>query len=139
MRDLPVKVILAESAYQAIASESAKSLEVETGGLLVGRRAYYKDSPLVVVLHASGPGRAADQQTLQFSPDHKALQAELGGDKPEVVLQAIRALELMGRSAGTSRPAIEHLLQRAKQLETESNHPCWKFVRFSAEALLESL
>lgn len=77
MQDLPVKVILAESAYQVIASETADSLEVETGGLLVGRRVYYKNSPLIVVLHASGPGRAADRQTLQFAPDHKALQAAL--------------------------------------------------------------
>lgn len=77
MGKVPVRAILAESAYQAIASETVNSPEVETGGLLIGRRIYHKGTPLIVVLHASGPGRSADRQVLQFAPDHERLQREL--------------------------------------------------------------
>jgi hypothetical protein len=34
-------------------------------------------------------------------------------------------------------PAVEKLRQRAAELESTSTHPCWMFVRFSAEAMLQ--
>ena len=69
----------------------------------------------------------------------QVLQTEIQDERPEVVLQAIRTLQLMGPAAGQSRPAVEQLLERRRKSEAESDHPCWMFVRFSAEALLEPL
>ena len=77
MTNTPVKAYLAESAWLVIATETARTPALETGGLLIGRRIYYGKWPLLFVLHASGPGSSAFHDTLQFAPDHETLQAEL--------------------------------------------------------------
>lgn len=71
-------------------------------------------------------------------PALESLTAALELDEPEVVLAAMRSLELLGDGARSVRHAIERTLERARTLEASSTHPCWMFVRFSAEAWLEA-
>jgi hypothetical protein len=115
-----------------------------------------------VALTATGPPSAMAQDALRHAlrdaepsvrvqaatalathGDHQqalpVLEAELRSSRPEVVLQAVRALQLMKQAALPARPAIQAALDRARQSETAAGHPCWMFVRFSAEAALEAL
>ena len=60
----------------------------------------------------------------------------LGATDPDIVLPAMRALELAGMESDGVRSAVESVLERAKKEEAQQTHDCWMFVRFSAEALL---
>ncbi|MCB0209625.1 MAG: Mov34/MPN/PAD-1 family protein [Anaerolineae bacterium] len=72
-------LILFSSKYalEPIRAETMAHPHLETGGLLVGCRIAYKNSPVLVVLHASGPGEQADRQPWQYTPDSDALQGYL--------------------------------------------------------------
>ncbi len=74
----------------------------------------------------------------------RVLRAELEGDRPDAVLHAMRTLQLIA-AADDGLPAIDDLRavvdrlhRRAQELEENETHPCWMFVRFSAEATLDS-
>lgn len=67
------------------------------------------------------------------------LAEALSHRQPEAVLHAVRSLELLGASARPVRKDVQQVLKRAHERENEGKHPCWMFVRFSAEALLEEL
>ena len=60
-------------------------------------------------------------------------------DQVEAILHAMRALELLGEAARPVAPAIRRALYRAREREATQKNPCWMFVRFSAEATIESL
>ena len=66
----------------------------------------------------------------------KVLVESLEHPTVEIRLHAVRSLELLGHKATEARPAIETMLSEAVRREQE--HPCWMFVRFSAEAALEN-
>ena len=67
-----------------------------------------------------------------------ALASELEHERPEATLHAMRTLELLGSEARPVRPAVLRVLERAEKGEAAGEHPCWMFVRFSAEALCEA-
>ncbi len=65
------------------------------------------------------------------------LLAELDSEQPEVVLHAIRTLQRMPSLDPSLLPTVEKVKERAAHLEETSEDPCWMFVRFSAEAILQ--
>jgi hypothetical protein len=67
----------------------------------------------------------------------RVLLAELKSESPDVVLHAIRTVQQMPSLDSSLLPAVKNLKERAARLETTSEHPCWMFVRFSAEAILQ--
>jgi arylsulfatase A-like enzyme len=67
------------------------------------------------------------------------LTKHLESDPVEVVLHAMRSLELLGPAAKPATREIQQVLQRAATEETTAGaHACWMFVRFSAEAALSN-
>ena len=60
----------------------------------------------------------------------------INGENVDVMLRAIRTLQLYRQTAKPNREQIETLLRRAEMGEASAVHPCWMFVRFSADALL---
>ena len=69
------------------------------------------------------------------------LTTALGSSNPDIVLPAMRVLELAGTKsddirADKIRSVVESVLVRAQQGEARQEHDCWMFVRFSAEAFL---
>ncbi len=75
----------------------------------------------------------------ESQPATNRLLSEVRGDNVDVILRAMRALQLNSKTARPDREAIQAVLDRATEKETTSSHPCWMFVRFSADALLKSL
>lgn len=75
-------------------------------------------------------------ETRQSLEAMRVLVESLDNPIVEIRLHAMRSLELLGRRAQDARPAIEAVLSEATRREQE--HPCWMFVRFSAEAALEN-
>lgn len=67
----------------------------------------------------------------------RVLVAALASDSPDTILRAMRGLELAGDNALPVVSEIEDVRDRAAA--SEGHHPNWMFVRFSAEAALESL
>ena len=67
------------------------------------------------------------------------LLSEIRGDNVDVILRAIRALQLNFKTARPDRETVQAVLDRATEKETTSSHPCWMFVRFSADALRNHL
>ena len=67
------------------------------------------------------------------------LKEHLVSEQVESVLHAMRALELLGPAAKSAVPQIRRVRQRAAIAETSDGaHPCWMFIRFSAEAALSN-
>ena len=68
------------------------------------------------------------------------LEKELRHSDVNVVLRAMRAAELLGKKAAPLEPQIRLVAKRAGALEQEPQdpHPCWMFVRFSAQAWLQN-
>lgn len=75
--NIPSRVLLAESAWQRIQAYCASSTDLETGGLLVGRRIQVEGKPFIVAIFAGGPGPQADRRSDEFAPDSEAQQLEL--------------------------------------------------------------
>ena len=67
------------------------------------------------------------------------LVRSLNDQDVNVVLQAIRTIELNADNVRPEKAVILSLLERAQQSEKTQRHPNWMFVRFSAEAVLERL
>jgi uncharacterized sulfatase len=63
------------------------------------------------------------------------LESELSISRPETMLHAARALELLGEKARAAQPAMEKALAFAREQEAKSE--IFLFVRFSLEAALE--
>lgn len=77
MMQIPGSLLMETTAYATIEAECRAAGELETGGLLVGRRVWVEDKPFIVVVHATGPGRQAMQHAISFSPDTYFIQQEL--------------------------------------------------------------
>jgi integrative and conjugative element protein (TIGR02256 family) len=77
MIQIPGSLLIEAAAYATIEAECRAAGELETGGLLVGRRVWFEDKPFLVVVHATGPGRQALHQPVSFSPDTHFIQQEL--------------------------------------------------------------
>lgn len=75
---VPVHVAFAaERAHAVIEKETCHSVNLETGGLLVGRLVNYSDKPILAVVAATGPGPSADRRPLYYGSDQLYLQREL--------------------------------------------------------------
>lgn len=64
-------------AYATIENACLAAGELETGGLLVGRRTWFEGKPFIAVVHATGPGQQALHHAISFSPDTQYIQREL--------------------------------------------------------------
>lgn len=77
MSDPVRRVYVASAAAERMFEEAGASVELETGGILVGRRFVLPEGPALLVIAASGPGPAAERGPDYFAPDVAALQREL--------------------------------------------------------------
>jgi integrative and conjugative element protein (TIGR02256 family) len=74
---IPGCLVIETAAYATIEAECRAAGELETGGLLVGRRVWFEAKPFIVVVHATGPGQQAVHHPVSFSPDTHFIQQEL--------------------------------------------------------------
>ena len=75
---IPAHVVFAaERARIIIEEETFRSVNSETGGLLVGRLIEYDGKPVLVIVAATGPGPRADRRPLYYGSDQAYLQREL--------------------------------------------------------------
>lgn len=75
---VPTLILFDEiEVHQRIWSEVALYPHRETGGILVGQYFRINQHHVLVVVAATGPGRAADHQETTFAPDSRSLQGDL--------------------------------------------------------------
>ncbi len=75
---VPVHIVFAaEQAQAVIKKETYRSVNTETGGLLVGRLIDYGDKPILAVVAATGPGPSADRRPQYYGSDQLYLQSAL--------------------------------------------------------------
>ena len=77
MRSLSHVYLADQEAYVRLVSEVAASPSAETGGILVGRFFALPHGHVLVVVAASGPGKAAQRSADYFEPDSDDQQREL--------------------------------------------------------------
>ncbi len=98
-------------------------------------RAALTDDAVSVRIEAAAALAAQGETRAAIETIEKALET----GRVEGVLHATRTLERMGGRARPALAAMKKTLARAQDGEAKGQHPCWMFVRFSAEAVLEEL